>query len=537
MKETGKAVYGFSLKCIQLISVMFLAVLWLAGGIVSCYTASIGSFDIVVRYDFLPGQLVFAVFILMGLYKAGKMIGQRKQGEKILAVAVMAWIFLCCVGLIIWGKTAPSGDSYSVYEIAVNFSWGYYDAISSPESYLTYYPQQIGLIAFYEIIFRICGALSVPVAFYHFVKVINCVLTCVIVFCQWRMIKALWDDGIIFAADTTEKFDVGRMKLIPNPSIYYLLLVPLCFPLIIYSSFMYGEIPALAMMSLAMWQVVKFWHKPGIGNGIVFILSTALSVAFRKNSLIYVIAVFIVLVTGFLYKRRWQLLLAGILALAAGVSALPCIESYYEQKAGSDLGKGVSALSYLAMGMQESDSVPGAYNGFNYNVYFKNKGNRAQITHASIEAIKDRLGFFGKNPDKALVFYTHKFLNQWTNGEYNCRQATAVDYGGRSAFLDRVYKGDLYIIFTYVADLYQFIVYGCALHFFSCIWRERKKYIWEMILFTGIITVFGGFLFHMLWEAGSRYIFPYFIILLPYAGMGIAVTGLLFQHKGKDECS
>ena len=37
-----------------------------------------------------------------------------------------------------------------------------------------------------------------------------------------------------------------------------------------------------------------------------------------------------------------------------------------------------------------------------------------------------------------------------------------------------------------------------------------------------LVTVFGGFLFHMLWEAKGRYILPYFVMMLPMAAVGLA---------------
>lgn len=39
-----------------------------------------------------------------------------------------------------------------------------------------------------------------------------------------------------------------------------------------------------------------------------------------------------------------------------------------------------------------------------------------------------------------------------------------------------------------------------------------------------ILIFIGGFLFHMLWEAKSRYIIPYVIILIPIASIGIKET-------------
>ena len=40
-----------------------------------------------------------------------------------------------------------------------------------------------------------------------------------------------------------------------------------------------------------------------------------------------------------------------------------------------------------------------------------------------------------------------------------------------------------------------------------------------------LVIIFGGFLFTMLWEAMSRYVFPYVIYMLPLAAMGWDFAG------------
>lgn len=39
--------------------------------------------------------------------------------------------------------------------------------------------------------------------------------------------------------------------------------------------------------------------------------------------------------------------------------------------------------------------------------------------------------------------------------------------------------------------------------------------------YTGLIAVLGGFLFHTIWEANSRYIFVYSLLLMPYCAAGV----------------
>ena len=44
---------------------------------------------------------------------------------------------------------------------------------------------------------------------------------------------------------------------------------------------------------------------------------------------------------------------------------------------------------------------------------------------------------------------------------------------------------------------------------------------------TVAALVFGGFLFSILWEAKSRYVFPYCVFMILYAPEGLYQTGLL----------
>ena len=49
--------------------------------------------------------------------------------------------------------------------------------------------------------------------------------------------------------------------------------------------------------------------------------------------------------------------------------------------------------------------------------------------------------------------------------------------------------------------------------------RKKREPLENEIL---LIVILGGILFHMLWEAKSRYVLPYFVMMLPMAAAGLA---------------
>ena len=59
-----------------------------------------------------------------------------------------------------------------------------------------------------------------------------------------------------------------------------------------------------------------------------------------------------------------------------------------------------------------------------------------------------------------------------------------------------------------------------------------------------LIAVLGGFFFSVIWEAKARYVFPYFMMMLPYAAMGAeqvvtdaacAVKKCVIMKKNRDK--
>jgi hypothetical protein len=138
----------------------------------------------------------------------------------------------------------------------------------------------------------------------------------------------------------------------------------------------------------------------------------------------------------------------------------------------------------------------------------------------SRQFISDRITYFQEHPGYAAGFYFNKFLSQWSDGTYASRQATLATFGGRHPLVEYWYTGAGSNLYIGYCNIYQNIIYlGCLAGTLSALLKRRKYplYVW-----LGMIGAFGGFLFHMIWEANARYIFLYSLLLLPYAARGLA---------------
>ena len=603
---------------------LLLSMLLFAGSfLTTCYADNMETQQVLLRPDNpLWNLLELAGF---GSLFCGCLSLYEKIGEKFrrgLLVFTLTFVFGLGILLILFGRTVPAADALSVYNAAAEWILGNTDIIHPTVSYLSYYPQQIGLMAFLELLLRIWNLTGLSVPAWHFIKLVYVCLLCGAVWFQHLSLQYLWPENY------------------KKISCCYLVLVCCNLPMIMYSSFVYGEIPSFAALSVGCYlllrllgsvspsssyrdsvslggsyrdnvsrndapSVTAYDHVPRMLRQILFtgfssILFLTLSVLLRKNSLIPVIAVLLVLLFEALRpgrngKMRLGLLIMAVCLAVTSVGILPLVQKCYEKKAGNTLSSGVTAMSYLAMGMQEASRGCGWYNGFNIDTYDTAGMDTALANEISRLAIDERLTYFREHPGYTADFYLHKHLSQWADGTYASRQATLATYGGRSAFFREVYEGSLSGGYIEWCNAWQNVLYLGVLVF--CIdslkKRRKSKVVGHMAdqtaghtagctadhmaehtagrtadpivghtagrtadpivghtagrtadrpgtdrlgtdhlyVYVGLIAVLGGFLFHTFWEANSRYIFSYSLLLMPYCGAGV-YTGICRIRDG-----
>lgn len=599
-------IYRLGLNIVMLLTLLLSILLFTGSFLTTCYADNMETQQVLLRPDNpLWNLLELAGF---GLLFCGCLYLYEKIGEKFrrgLLVFTLTFVFGLGILLILFGRTVPAADALSVYNAAAEWILGNTDIIHPTVSYLSYYPQQIGLMAFLELLLRIWNLTGLSVPAWHFIKLVYVCLLCGAIWFQYLSLQYLWPENY------------------KKISCCYLVLVCCNLPMIMYSSFVYGEIPSFAALSVGCYlllrllggvspggssrdnvspggsspdssyrnnvsrndapSVTAYDYVPRMLRQILFtgfgsILFLTLSVMLRKNSLIPVIAVLLVLLFEALRpgrngKMRLGLLIMAVCLAVTSVSVLPLTQKIYEKKAGNTLSSGVTAMSYLAMGMQEASRGCGWYNGFNIDTYDTAGMDTAIANEISRLAIDERLTYFREHPGYTADFYLHKHLSQWADGTYASRQATLATYGGRSAFFKEVYEGSLSGGYIEWCNAWQNVLYlGVLVFCIDSLKKRRKSKVvghmadqtagytagctadhmadqhgadWHgadrlgadrhgadrLYIYVGLIAVLGGFLFHTFWEANSRYIFSYSLLLMPYCGAGV-YTGICRIRDG-----
>ncbi|MDE6750454.1 MAG: hypothetical protein K2K21_15555, partial [Lachnospiraceae bacterium] len=437
---------------VRIFFVIFTAFLLLSGFFATCYALDMTSQQVLTRWDNIIWNLagIAAFLLILGLMQHIVSKNVKKRLPLMFGL-VCAWCVIAGILLVLFSKTVPAADAMSVYSAAETLAHGDTGVIHPTDSYLSYYPQQVGLMAFFEVVIRIWKLLPLSLPAYHIIKCINVFFALVIILFQYRTVQLLWNDL--------------------KTNCFYLLLMGLNLPFLMYTSFVYGEIPSFAAISIGIYYLVRLLSimncPPDASNHhakhyicyfLCSLLFLTLSVMLRKNSLIIIIAVLIVVLFQFLKKNKPVLLLFALLCAVCSLSILPLVQKTYEYRANNTLSSGVPPISYFAMGMQESSRGNGWYNGFNFNTYQETGMNTEAASSISRAAIKERLEYFKAHSDYAANFYLQKYLSQWADGTYACRQATLATFGGRREFFNSIYEGEYSKYFIEYANHYQNLI-------------------------------------------------------------------------------
>ena len=233
-------IYRLGLNIVMLLTLLLSMLLFAGSFLTTCYADNMETQQVLLRPDNpLWNLLELAGF---GLLFCGCLYLYKKIGEKFrrgLLVFTLTFVFGLGILLILFGRTVPAADALSVYNAAAEWILGNTDIIHPTVSYLSYYPQQIGLMAFLELLLRIWNLTGLSVPAWHFIKLVYVCLLCGAIWFQYLSLQYLWPENY------------------KNISCCYLVLVCCNLPMIMYSSFVYGEIPSFAALSVGCYLLLR----------------------------------------------------------------------------------------------------------------------------------------------------------------------------------------------------------------------------------------------------------------------------------------
>lgn len=256
---------------------------------------------------------------------------------------------------------------------------------------------------------------------------------------------------------------------------------------------------------------------------VVFGASTIIACTYKRNTLIYVIAVLLITATAQLRKIRPILVAVVAVTALISMSATGVTTKYYEYYANNTCGKGIPVSGWIAMGLQENseENIPGGWNGFHSNTYIEIGYDHDASDEIFKESIRSSLDTFYKDPAFAADFFYNKTLRQWANQTHGIwwRVNSYFDVSrDESAFWVQFLNTGRYRELLPFMDLHESMVYGVLLiASVSLLMKKIKKQEIPIYMLIPFVTFIGGFLFSVLWEAQTDSVLSYPVLLLPVA--------------------
>lgn len=445
--------------------------------------------------------------VLLGLICLGvdSLLGRMKNGSWLCVVSCL-WAGGISLFFVLLFHCQVVCDSAFVSQYAVEFMQGNYEVFEKG-GYLNFYPFQLGLIAVLELIYRIFGIEN-----YLAFQIINVISIVAIVYMLHGITKELFDDTRV----------VWWEQLLSMAML----------PLFLYASFVYGDVIGFALGVAAIYCGILYLNREKWQYLLLAGAAFMVAVIVKSNTLVLLAAFCIALMLKMIQNKKWLLILwmAGIIVFSqAGVWI---VDYSYEKRAGVDeIYEGTPKAAWIAMGLQdavETDNGCGWYNGYNMNVYRESGFDTQLAKEKSIESIKESLGGFVKNPKYAVYYFYKKFVSQWNDPTFQSLMVSEwySRYVGRSALADYFIYGAGRWILSQIMNIYHLFFFICAMAGCFAVMKN-----WSLPRAYLLLNVFGGFLFHMIWEAKSRYILPYFVLLLPIAAFGLCRLFTLIKKR------
>ena len=299
--------------------------------------------------------------------------------------------------------------------------------------------------------------------------------------------------------------------------------------LYVYATFIYSDIWSFASMTGAALFTMRYFRTRKIRQLVFAGLLCALSVVLKSNAYILMLAMLAALLVDTVRraalndrKESLRSLLAAVLILVLVRGSVLCVNTGAERMTGMGLSKGVPASTYFAMGMEEMEGKYGWYDGTNVGLYHNADNQYEAADRLAKEKIHERAEVFRENPKYFVKFYLFKFLSQWADP--TCVSMREFEESGRhvdnqSALAVSLIFGRGSRVLQWIMNVYETLVYLGLCVYLLCRVKDRKKLTENEVLLTALI--FGGVVFHQLWEASGRYTMRYYICMLPFAAYGM----------------
>lgn len=411
-----------------------------------------------------------------------------------LEKTALIWTVFISLFILFLFRVRISCDSEHISDIAIAFLNGDYSSMTG-DGYLVHYPHQLGMIGLLQIVYYLFGTENLMVL-------------------QFLNVIAVFSTVYYLHRITEEMFHQIQIQAILS------LLCMGMLPLYLYTTFIYGDIPGLGLITPTLYYLLRYLNTKRKYYCIPALLCMTFAIVLKSNNSVILVAAVCILLLHALQKQDRFAILFALLLISGPTLANTGINTYYTNASGLDsIPSGIPKIAWVAMGLQTNDYIEnGWYNSYNWNIYSSHEYDTAATTQACISSIKESIQGFFAAPKSGLQFFYKKFISQWNDPGYQAQitiewySRHRDDHSPLALWL--IYGNGRFFVEGIMNFYHYIILFGASIYTFCSL---RKQRLANTLL---PLCVFGGYLFHLIWEAGGRYGLGYFILCVPMAAWG-----------------
>lgn len=490
----------FCCACVKVILAVILCVLTISSVLVTC-TVDLNEVihyeaDKIYYHIFFAAAVSLALIVCRHIRNSLRGNWMEKVFRDLTKNIDFCKVMVIChfvVGIfwVVSTQVKPQADQMLCAEIAERQMFSDYDFGDYVKGgYMYNYPYQSGLVLVLSIVFRLFGGMNY-VAF----QICN-----------------------VFALLL---FDIALLKIIeyvesPAAKKVGAVLVFLCWPVLFYTVFVYGNLMGLAFSVAAMCFEYRYFKKRRLRDIVISSVFIGLAVMMKSNYLIFLVAMLIFLVLDFIGSMRKRTILFAVLAIVCYLIGTKGPVTMMSIRGNIDIDGGVPMIGFVSMGMRESELAPGWWSGYyNEALYTQNNYDQDLAVAQAKADMSERVSEFVSDPGYAADFFYKKMISQWCEPTFEGIWVNHYEKGVTlSGIIDNLLNRELKGTMEGFLNLYQTFIYWSALLFVIMNRKNNNVFLW--LPGTAVI---GGFLFHMIWEAKGQYTLAYFVLLIPYASI------------------
>lgn len=444
-------------------------------------------------------NLIISIFIAITILIASHYLNKIKFSKIAKTAIIVTLIFIYVIVQIRWSNTTigrPSGDQQIIYNMAKSYIEGNNENLYKSE-YLAKNPQQRSLLVMYILIMKVVNSTD-----YVWLYLANILANVLSIFALYLILKKL-----------SEKYSVNKAL--------FAILTLTFIPMILLCNFIYGDIIGLAFILFSVYFIIEYAKKNKKIFGIISAILASIAMMFRMNYIIFVIAMVIYIILNFKKENIFKQIIHIIIFIAIILIPYKLVGAYVAEKLDLDKQATIPTSSYLYMSLYDGERGAGWYSQEAMKVAQTDVKN-AKNYYPPI--LKERVKYLVTHPSEGFRFYKNKIVSMWTDNAFQCifyNLPVHLDGMPKELYDSAINENEFYSNYFVEKGSKQIKIYmkGIVLLVFSLslvnLLKYKKELSNEAIL---MITIFlGGFFFHVLWEAKSRYVIPYFVVLIPIA--------------------